>query len=259
MNCRSAEPLLSAFLEDELSQKERRSMETHLLACRRCSLAARELRATVELMEGLPLAETNPHFEEDLLARIRSGEGLRPTVVEWVRGLLEPAKLRPLFLAGAGACAVWIAVVLAAPHGFFHRVDQTGIAVKPSLESTPNSNRSLASAPKGSPDASQQVVASLQSSSGRNAMTVAGHGAEGVSRSLTTPIRSASAPGYVWADGEFHSSRTAQDSTIPNPGSRYDDEYITDQFFLQRGLEASKTPAITPVSDRASDDVYIEF
>ena len=120
MNCRSAEPLLSAFLEDDLSQNERRNLESHLLSCRRCSQGVRELRATLEMLQTIPEVETSPHFEADLLARIRSGEGLRPSLIEWLRTYLEPARLRPLFLAGAGACAIWISVLLVGPNGVLH-------------------------------------------------------------------------------------------------------------------------------------------
>ena len=137
MNCRSAEPLLSAFLEDDLSQKERRSLEAHILACRRCSLSVRELRATLELMQNVPYVETSPHFEEDLLARIRSGEAMRPTVVEWLKGLMEPARLRPLFLAGAGACAVWIGVMLVNPNGVNRHTNVAGVTAPSHLAPGP--------------------------------------------------------------------------------------------------------------------------
>jgi anti-sigma factor RsiW len=115
MNCRSAESLFSAFIEDELSQEERRSLESHLLACRRCALSVKELRATLELCSTLPTFETDAHFEEDVMDRIRSGEALRPTLIEWLRETLTPARLRPAFLAGATVCAAWIAVLMVHP------------------------------------------------------------------------------------------------------------------------------------------------
>jgi hypothetical protein len=43
------------------------------------------------------------------------------------------------------------------------------------------------------------------------------------------------------------------------PSSRYDDEYVTDQFIIERGLESTNNRTITPVSDRQSDDVFITF
>src|SRR5262249_43440708 len=93
MNCRSAESLFSSYIEDEISQEERRHLEAHLMGCRRCSLAIREVRATLSMLERMPLAEPSAHFDEDVYARIRSGEGLRPTVRDMILELLAP--LRP--------------------------------------------------------------------------------------------------------------------------------------------------------------------
>ena len=112
MNCRSAESLFSALIEDELSQNERRSLESHLLSCRKCSVSLKETRAAMDLFQSLPMEDTSPHFEEDVMVRIRSGEGLRPSLIEWLRGMLAPpAWLRPVAVAGAGACAVCVALV----------------------------------------------------------------------------------------------------------------------------------------------------
>jgi anti-sigma factor RsiW len=240
MNCRSAEPLLSAFLEDDLSQTERRNLESHLLSCRRCSHAVRGLRATMELLQTIPEVETSPHFEADLLARIRSGEGLRPSVIEWLRTYLEPARLRPLFLAGAGACAIWISVLLVGPSGLLH-------ATNPRLAQ---------SKAKGAPAISPAPVVASAPTTQPGSATVAARsngkpqGSPSVSR--------ANAPGYAWADPSFP-AKSGQDTVISNPGSRYDDEYVTDQFIIQRGLESSNNRTITPVSDRQSDDVFITF
>jgi len=255
MNCRSAEPLLSAFLEDDLSQNERRSLEAHLLACRRCSLAARELRATLELLENVPYVETSPHFEEDLLARIRSGEALRPTVVEWLRGLLEPARLRPLFLAGAGACAVWIGVVLVNPNGIIRRENVADLTARSPQASTQTPGQPAASNPSASQlNASNEVASVAAPSAGRETPRA--------SRQLNGSSGSnASTPsGDTVIESDWPTATSSQDAAVPNPGSRYDDQYITDQFFLERDLGGSNNnPTITPVSDRPSDDVFITF
>ncbi|HYR69343.1 MAG TPA: zf-HC2 domain-containing protein [Candidatus Dormibacteraeota bacterium] len=251
MNCRSAEPLLSAFLEDDLSQKERRSLEAHLLACRRCSLSVRELRATLELMQNVPYMETSPHFEEDLLARIRSGEAMRPTVVEWLKGLIEPARLRPLFLAGAGACAVWIGVMVVNPNGVNRRTNVADVTVPSHQAAGP----SVAATPSQEP--SKVEVASLAAPSA---------GTETVQRqpngrtaSHSSPARGSTQSGDALDESVWPTPASSQDAAVPNPASRYDDQYITDQFFLERDLGGSNNPTITPVSDRPSDDVYITF
>ncbi|HEU4333561.1 MAG TPA: zf-HC2 domain-containing protein, partial [Candidatus Eisenbacteria bacterium] len=119
MNCRSAESHFSDFLDDALSQAERRSFEAHLLSCRRCSQSLREMKGAMALLGGVAKAsvvETSPHFEDDLMDRIRSGEAMRPTVIEWLQGLLEPARLRPVLMTGAAACALAVAILFV-PHG----------------------------------------------------------------------------------------------------------------------------------------------
>lgn len=240
MNCRSAEPLLSAFLEDDLSQNERRDLEAHLLSCRRCSLAVRELRATLELLQAVPDVEVSPHFEADLLSRIRSGEGLRPSLIEWIRGYLEPARLRPVFLAGAGACAVWIAVLLAGPNGILRTATPELAAAKaPSVATTH---------PEPASTPAMKSEAGTIASAPRSKSPVAPSAPSGSDR-----------PGYAWADRNWPAPKTGQGSTLSNPGSRYDDEYVTDQFIIERGLEDTNSRTITPVSDRQSDDVYIIF
>jgi hypothetical protein len=246
MNCRSAEALYSSFLEDELSQKERRSFETHLLSCRRCSLAIREVRATIDMVQMLPEAETSPHFEEDVLARIRSGEAMRPSVADWVRGLLEPARLRPVFLAGAAACAVWIAVILTGSNGLLHSAQ----TVARSTGQTTVPGAAVSQAP------------SLASTAGSSTTTPASAGNSLASTTPTTTPRvakkGARSGDAAWADRQWAGTSGNQDSTLPNPGARYVDEYITDQFYIDRGFEG-QSPSVTPVSDHPSDDVEIQF
>lgn len=236
MNCRSAESLFSAFVEDELNQKERRFLESHLLSCRRCTASMRELKASMELCGALPDVDTSPHFEDDVMAMIRSGEAMRPSLIDWLRGLVSVERIRPFALAGAGASAVLIAS-FAVNHPLFH---------------------TFASHPTKAPETQAAVPAPAPTP----AVTE-------VASSNTTPQSVAPAPGakasvksdagYAWADRSVRTSSSIPDTTVPNPGARYDDEYITDQFFLERGTDGGNNPTITPVSSSASDDVYITF
>jgi anti-sigma factor RsiW len=262
MNCRSAEPLLSAFLEDDLSQNERRDLEAHLLSCRRCSVSVRELRSTLELLYQAPTVETSPNFEADLMARIRSGEGLRPSVIEWLRGYLDPARLRPVFLAGAGACAVWIAVILAGPNGILGGSDAARIASDAAAPKATITTPDATEAADGAKSATAAPRDAVASESTRPDVALAASPNKPKSGPQPAPSKKAdetSDASYVWADQDASGLPAGQDSTIPNPGFRYDDEYITDQFILERGFEDSKSQTITPVSDRPSDDVYITF
>jgi anti-sigma factor RsiW len=234
MNCRSAESLFSAFLEDELNQKERRFLESHLMSCRRCSASMRDFKTSIELCGVLPAVDTSPHFEDDLMARIRSGEGLRPSVIEWLRGLVTIEQVRPFALAGAGASAVLVAFFVMHPMSDH---DASKIAARPApvSQAAPSTTASNGDATIASSPAPEPVAPAATSGS------------------------AASSPGYAWADRSVRASSSIPDTTVPNPGSRYEDEYITDQFFLERGLDGGSNPTVTPVSGRPSDDVYITF
>jgi len=240
MNCRSAESLFSSYVEDEISQEERRNVESHIMGCRRCSLALREVRATMSMLASIPEVEVQPraHFDEDVYSRIRSGEGLRPTAVEWLRELLVPARLRPVFMAGAGVCAVAIAT-LVSPFG-------------QSLLHPAAVNSSIVARPE----------ATATESSPRGAAPGAG-----ITAPATTLVQTAPTPGP--APRERTSSVIAAasqqnpaggdsivDGRIDRP--RYDDQIINDTFYLERGSQG-QNPAIVPVNETQGDGVYVIF
>jgi anti-sigma factor RsiW len=247
MNCRSAESLYSAFIEDELSQKERRYLEAHLLGCRRCSLAVRELRATIALTQSLPAAEVSEHFEEDVLLRIRSGEALRPSIVEWLAGVASPIRLRPVFAASVGVCAASIAAFVLLSTS--PRPAPTTSAVPGTASSAPSTE---------APDASKAAP---------SAATVA-------ERLAPTPVRTAAAPvpdtqrRLRRSDVEVIQSPLALEGSLATGDSarvqgrplepQYLDEYILDQFYLER-MPVSRDPSMVPASGNPNDDVYITF
>ncbi|HSQ59380.1 MAG TPA: zf-HC2 domain-containing protein [Acidobacteriota bacterium] len=257
MNCRSAESLFSALIEDELSQKERRFLEAHLLSCRKCSVSLKETRAAMEMFQSLPTEETSPHFEEDVMARIRSGEGLRPSLVEWLRGLLAPAWLRPVAVAGAGACAVWIAALVAGP--YLNPGDRTA----PVAVVTPAPSTGETSAPAGSdaPEGTSVAQGSVGPTRAPSSAELAGVTAP-PSRpdlSASTRARTEEPADLATAPRETAGQGFAEGGDPSTPSASYVDEYITDQFYLERGNGGSSSPGITPVSGRPSDDVYIVF
>jgi hypothetical protein len=74
----------------------------------------------------------------------------------------------------------------------------------------------------------------------------------------------APAPAALAASAPAASSASrpeAGSSALPNPNALFADEYVTDQFYLQRtgSFVGPRQPTSVPVSDRGSDDVYIEF
>ncbi len=253
MNCRSAESLFSAFLDDELTQAERRHFESHLLGCRRCSQSVRELKGAMALVNeavtaSASAAETSPHFEDDLMDRIRSGEAMRPTVVEWLQRILVPERLGPAFLVGASACAVFVAVI------FFQG------AIRPDGTTTPvMAGRATSEPVAASPTVPAPSAVAELPPVAPPATTLAS-AVPTVTRT-SAPLRS-DANGIVEiADRAIPTNRAALDSALPNPDAQFVDEYVTDHFFLQRGGVVSdpQQSSLVPVTDKGSDGVYIEF
>jgi len=233
MNCRSAEALFSSYIEDEISQVERRNLEAHLMGCRRCSVAMRDVRATMTILERMPLVVPSAHFDEDVYAKIRSGEGLSPSFAEWARELVSPARLRPLYLAGAGACAV-VAAFLISPvgHGLMRQAP------------------ALTSATRVEP-APRIVVAPPSVAAGE---TVAQRPAPVPSSGITSQrvgsvVASASSPAPAMRDSILDGGA---------PRQRYKDEIINDQFYLESGRQGQDA-SVVPVNETQDDGVYIIF
>lgn len=249
MNCRSAESLYSAFLEDELNQEERRSLEAHLMGCRRCSVAVKELRETLALVSSLPAVETSPHFEEEIFDRIRSGEALRPTLIEWLGGFLTPERLRPVFLSGAAVCALWIAVIVARP-SYLPWSGAVASRESAAPSTAPHDAGSPASTDVASAPGSERAPATSAPVFGPRAALAssAPAGAASSSRRSSAP---GSANGDEWADSQVPVAAAGSDSA-------FQDEYILDQYYLNRGTDRG-TQSIVPVSGNSSDDVYITF
>ena len=240
MNCRSAESLFSSFVEDEISQHERRAFEAHLMQCRKCSIGLRELRATMRVLrQDLAHVATSPHFEEDLMARIRSGEALRPSVGDWVRGLLAPSRLKPVFMAGAGVCAIWIAVM-------------TWPLGRPAP--APPAPPTVAVAPPSAPPTVAAAHPSASVSPGPEAS------APESSPMTSRPSRVAGAPAASLVVSAAQASPAFTDSIVDSqmPEQLYRDEVINDQFYLDRG-QSQQGPAIVPVNSRGDDGVHITF
>jgi anti-sigma factor RsiW len=253
MNCRSAESLFSTFVEDELSQEERRAIEAHLLGCRRCSLSVRELRETMTLVRSLPAVGMSAHFEEDVLARVRSGEALRPSVLEWFQSFLAPLRLRPVLAASAGVCAVAVAAVV-----LLHGPAPVGVAPQaPSIVS----GSAPAGSPVGAPSAPATSGVPASGTSPGGSITVAAAPADpgaaspaprSARRLTPSEIANLMTPDY---EGATADSGRGLDRSLD---ARYQDEYILDQFLLERA-RGQRDPSIVPVGESANDDVYITF
>ncbi|HEY6573167.1 MAG TPA: zf-HC2 domain-containing protein [Candidatus Eisenbacteria bacterium] len=255
MNCRSAESLFSAFLDDELTQAERRHFESHLLGCRRCSQSVRELKGAMALVNdavSVSAAETSPHFEDDLMDRIRSGEAMRPTVIEWLQGFLAPERLRPVFLVGASACAIFVAVFLFNGGMSSHETKTPAVAERSTGAPASDGTSASQTAPALSAATETPVVAP--------STTTLASAVPDVARSAAP--RRGDANGIVEiADRVIPTNRAELDSAVPNPDAQFVDEYVNDRFYLQRGgvVADPNQSSLVPVTDKGSDGVYIEF
>jgi anti-sigma factor RsiW len=251
MNCRSAEALYSAFIEDELNQEERRSLEAHLMGCRRCSVAVKDLKETLALVSALPMVETSPHFEDEIFDRIRSGEALRPTMVEWLGGFFTADRLRPVFLGGAAVCALWIGVIVMHPDAYFPKSGTVANRETGAANTNPTDTGSLASSGGASATPGTESAPAAPAFGPRSALASSEKTAAPPSKRVSTK------PGeeFQWADSHVPVASGGSDSAVADPG--FQDEYILDQFHLDRGDRG--TQSIVPVTGNASDDVYITF
>ena len=241
MNCRSAESLFSSYVEDEISQEERRNLESHLMGCRRCSLGMREVRATVSMLARIPEAEAQPsaHFDEDVYARIRSGEGFRPSVAEWIREIFAPIRLKPVFMAGAGVCAMAVAFMVSPPGQAFMR-QGSGAPSMAARTQVPAVDSSV-----------PEVGPASAAASPTPTLARAGSPPSGSAARERTSSMVAAAPRYTPAESD-----SIVDGRIER--QRYTDEIINDQFYLERGPQG-QDPAAVPVNETSGDGVFIIF
>jgi anti-sigma factor RsiW len=108
MTCREIRERLEAFLEDDLSGREKSAVEDHLGTCEECR---REWMAATELLSALrslPTQRCPQHVVREVLERTRTG----PRAIEDLRGLLQPL-FRPVWRPVAGI-AVAVALVFVA-------------------------------------------------------------------------------------------------------------------------------------------------
>lgn len=91
--CRQAQSLLSEYTDNTLSARQALDVEKHLTDCAACAAHARELRATVNLLQNVERFDTEEDFMAKLHARL---DGLEP---EAAHSRLSLAALRD-WLAG---------------------------------------------------------------------------------------------------------------------------------------------------------------
>lgn len=80
------EPLLHAYLDDELTLEKRSQVEAHLAACTACAEQARELRSLFRTLDNLPEIPISRDLAPAVLQEIRAAETRFPRL-RWLVGL----------------------------------------------------------------------------------------------------------------------------------------------------------------------------
>ena len=81
--CRDIRELLSAYIDQSLTEAEQARLEDHLADCRRCREALEELKRTVKLVKGVEEVEPPPWLTTKIMARIEAEAAPKPSV--WSR------------------------------------------------------------------------------------------------------------------------------------------------------------------------------
>ena len=72
IECQKVVEVVTAYLEDALSARDRRRLETHLAACPYCSGYLEQIRATIALTGRLEDEDLSPEAREDLTTVFRA-------------------------------------------------------------------------------------------------------------------------------------------------------------------------------------------
>jgi hypothetical protein len=115
VNHSDAQNSIADYLDGELSLEQRARLDAHLDSCADCTREVEELREIPHLLSGLPDEELPPMLAQDVMRRIRLGEGeqrLRDRVLGFLTELTSPGIAIP-------AAAMFAAFFLAVTSGQF--------------------------------------------------------------------------------------------------------------------------------------------
>jgi anti-sigma factor RsiW len=76
LTCRELVELVTEYLEDALSERERARFEAHLVSCPGCGAHLAQVRETIRILGTVPPESLSEEAERDLLAAFRG----------WARG-----------------------------------------------------------------------------------------------------------------------------------------------------------------------------
>jgi len=85
MKCSKAKKLFSGFLDDELKSSQKNDLQNHLFYCLDCRYDLAKLRASMELIHGLPEVAAPKNFWNQISEKIAAEDGLKEQkkTVKW--------------------------------------------------------------------------------------------------------------------------------------------------------------------------------
>src|SRR5437773_8586705 len=105
MNCRTAQPLLSEYIDNALSARQTWDLDRHLGVCHECTRLLNELRRTAELTSGAPRFEVSTDFMDRLQSKLANvePEAGGAAWIQTVRALFRP-RILPAWGAAFATC-----------------------------------------------------------------------------------------------------------------------------------------------------------
>ena len=75
LTCREVVELVTEYLEDSLSRRDRRRFESHLAACHGCTAYLEQMRLTIEALGRVPETSLSPAARDELTRAFRDWRG----------------------------------------------------------------------------------------------------------------------------------------------------------------------------------------
>lgn len=116
MRCTQVQDSLEAFIEDDLSESERKAVEDHLRRCSTCRRQWEEAREIREALRTMPTKSCPPHVVREVMERTRRGPSRR-------RSLLDPL-FRPVWRPVVGLALTVTLVLILRPLSDFRPSEQ---------------------------------------------------------------------------------------------------------------------------------------
>ncbi len=107
MRCGTWQKKLSCYVDDALSEGDRRSVKAHVASCEACRAALKRFLLIRKAFAGRPAVVPSPHFYERMNSRMRTEEVEPPPWPDWrTFGRMAVAAL--LLIAIGGLSAYWM-------------------------------------------------------------------------------------------------------------------------------------------------------